>query len=505
MKSQIEIKELLKQVDFGDIDGLYDPNINAYFIDNQYKKPLLEDNKYFVIGRKGTGKSALYNWLHGNQVENEIMVSNKSFNDFPFEKLLQLSDDEFAKPNQYQSIWKNIIFSELARLLVTDQSNPIDDELKELDKYIKHIFGVDLTDLHKEVTRKVKKTSNSIGYDSTSVRIESGMEVDLYDGYKNLTKINDRLKALLSSYLKRYETKQYIIQFDQLDDNYTAYVNNANYIQCIISLFKSIYQINQSFRMDKIPVKVVAYLRSDIFNQFNRHDPESSRWEQYVLKLNWSIINKNDWYNSDLLKLLNARIKNSLPDIEGQSPFHTVFNKHIIKLNANRSRCGTGEDIFKYIVHRTLQRPRDLIQFCIKIQAEVKDTNKFNYQSIINAEKEYSLWLLGEIENEIAPIINDTQTLYELLRLLGRSHYTVSIFKSKFQSYSGKFNNINYEELLRILYGFGVILNVRVENNNIQEVFSIVRNDRSVFNRDLNLITHSGFYEGLHTSKFLKR
>ena len=314
--------ELLKQVNFGDIDGLYDPNINEYFIDNHYKSSILKENAYFVIGRKGTGKSALYNWLHRNQVEDGIMVSNKSFNDFPFEKLLQLSDDDFAKPNQYQSIWKNIIFSELAVLLTSDQSNPIDDNLLELNTYINHVFGVNLTDLHKEITRKVRKLSNTIGYDSTCIGTNNTTEKELYDGYRNLTKINDRLYRLLDNYLKRNPTKQYVIQFDQLDDNYSVFVNNTNYIQCIISLFKSIYQMNQSFRMVNIPVKIVAYLRSDIYNQFNKFDPESSRWEQYVLKLNWAIINRSDWHDSDLLKLLNARIKNSLPEFGSRRKYY---------------------------------------------------------------------------------------------------------------------------------------------------------------------------------------
>ena len=29
--------ELAKTIDWGDIDGLYDPNINSYFIDIEYK------------------------------------------------------------------------------------------------------------------------------------------------------------------------------------------------------------------------------------------------------------------------------------------------------------------------------------------------------------------------------------------------------------------------------------------------------------------------------------
>ena len=68
--------EYLLNVDFGDIDGLYDPNINQYFVDIEFKKSLLFEPKYFVIGRKGTGKSALYNWIYRNQNLDGIMVSN---------------------------------------------------------------------------------------------------------------------------------------------------------------------------------------------------------------------------------------------------------------------------------------------------------------------------------------------------------------------------------------------------------------------------------------------
>ena len=493
-----QLVDLFKKVNFGDIDGLYDPNINDYFIDNEYKRSLLHDTKYFVIGRKGTGKSSLYNWLYRNQSDEDIMVANKSFSDFPFEKLLKLSDDSFSKPNQYQSIWKNIICSEIARLIITDETNTCDDNWDELHRYIKHVFGQSIVDLHKEVVRKVSKSATSIGYDSSSLCLERGNEVEICDGYSNLTKINERLLYVISNYLKVNPTKLYVVQFDQLDDNYTQYTNRVEYIQCLISLFKSIYQINQSFRSSAIPIKVIAYLRSDIFNQFNRHDPESSRWEQYVLKLNWAIINKNDWDHCSLLKLINARISHSLPELNNKNPFYVFFN-------GNKYGSRRYDAVFKYIVHRTFQRPRDLIQFCIKIQNEVISTNKLTWQTIQNAEKEYSLWLLGEIENEIAPQINDTESLYELLRLFGREPYTLNKFRNLFNSYASHFRDYTDEDMLKLLYSFGIIFNVRLDNKKIVEQFSVIRNDRSVFNRDLNIKTHPGFYEGLHTIKFLSR
>ena len=111
--------------------------------------------------------------------------------------------------------------------------------------------------------------------------------------------------------------------------------------------------------------------------------------------------------------------------------------------------------------------------------------------------------MLSEIENEIAPIIKDTESLYEMLRLFGQKVYTVNKFREIYKNYASKFPEIDAEKMLRILYDFGIISNVSLVDGKIREQFSIVRNDRSVFNRDLNIITHSGFYCGLHTSKFL--
>ena len=155
-----------------------------------------------------------------------------------------------------------------------------------------------------------------------------------------------------------------------------------------------------------------------------------------------------------MLKLINARINSSISEFSSQSAFHTIFNKYKIKFN------GKPLDVFRYIIHRSFQRPRDIIQFCIKIQEECKSSNSLNYRTIHNAEKEYSLWLLSEVENEIAPIIKDTESLYEMLRLFGQKVYTVNKFREIYKNYTSKFPEIDAEKMLRILYDFGIISNV---------------------------------------------
>src|SRR5690606_13774764 len=145
---------------------------------------------------------------------------------------------------------------------------------------------------------------------------------------ENITIINKRLEQLVRSYLKRNRTRKYIIQFDQLDDNYTTFINNKAYFQCIISLFKAIYDLNLIFDYEKIPVKIIAYLRSDIYYEINTYDPDSARWDDHKHVLNWAIINKSDWDNPPLLQLINKRIANSyLPYQSVQNPLKELVNK----------------------------------------------------------------------------------------------------------------------------------------------------------------------------------
>ena len=135
------------------------------------------------------------------------------------------SDDSFSKPNQYQSIWRHIILTELAHMICMDQENYPDDDYNELNAVIHYLYGADIVDLYKTTTRKLVKTGGNIGFNGfVGVNSEQSKELELYDGFNNITRINERLGRVISSYLKRHQTKPYIIQFDQLDDNYTQFV-----------------------------------------------------------------------------------------------------------------------------------------------------------------------------------------------------------------------------------------------------------------------------------------
>ena len=491
LKDKIRI---IKAIDFGSIDGLNDKHLSSYFLDKNFWNKLVNGKEFFVIGRKGTGKSAIYTWIYEQQFKQGVLVENLSFQNFPFEKLLKLSDDDFSKPNQYQSIWRNIILSEIAAQIIKDQTAKVDEEYKELKKYVEHRFGTDLTELHQKVTTTTTKSEAGLQFKFFSGSKSAGKEMDLGDGFDNITAINKRLEQLIRSYLKRTRTRKYIIQFDQLDDNYTNYINNNAYFQCIISLFKAIYGLNLLFDYEKLPVKVIAYLRSDIYYEINAYDPESARWDDHKYLLNWSIINARDWHNAPLLQLINKRITTSNATITDKSQFHFLFKDDEMDI------LDEGYKIkpFKYIVHRSFHRPRDIVQFCKYIQREVKDSDQLDYRTFFNAEKRYSEWLLGEIANEIGPQIKHTKTLWAFLRALGERPFTKYHFTQTFLRGRNKNIEKSPQALMRFLYRLGVIMNINQVNGQT-EYFSIIRNERTELDERMKMKLHSGIIKGLNT------
>ena len=159
MMTEQEKIDYLKAVDFGDIDANADPNLDKNFIDNNYWAEIVEKPIYCVIGKNGTGKSAIYQFIKKKSIEKGINISNRDFGDFPFERLLTLSDDSFSKPNQYQSIWLHLILDIFIDMIVNSPNK--DKKLpsyKELKQYYDVCIG-DTVNLHKDSITKVKKSN----------------------------------------------------------------------------------------------------------------------------------------------------------------------------------------------------------------------------------------------------------------------------------------------------------------------------------------------------------
>ena len=114
-------------------------NNDQYFWSVKEVAQIQTGEKYFVIGRKGSGKTAICE--HFNQLRQHDVFSEKlSFKNFPFNELYSHKNQKFTTPNQYITLWKYLIYSSVCRLMLKNEA--VDSKLRtELTK----LYGDELS------------------------------------------------------------------------------------------------------------------------------------------------------------------------------------------------------------------------------------------------------------------------------------------------------------------------------------------------------------------------
>ena len=483
--------DLIKKIDFGEIDGYGDPNLEKYFLDNGYWDKIINDKIFFVVGKKGTGKSSIYQMIEKESFSNGCIVINKDFGEFPFEKLLRLQDDNFAKPNQYQTIWRNVILNLFVQAIskLPENNNTYYAEIKAYnDMYLGNAV-----ELHKDIISKTIKKEGTLLFHGIGAGTSKETGATYKYNEENITAVNACLNDLIVNYFLTGDSeRKIVIQFDRLDDNYNQYQDLEEYYQAIISLFKVVYTFNQLMRSKSIfNAKVVLYIRSDIMRAMASRDAESARWDDFRVDLNWGVNKIREIYQSNLYRMVDKRIKTSCAELSDKSFQDIFFVPHNIDYGDRR------RELFKSLVLQTLFRPRDLINLLKTLQKEINKSGTFNEQVYTDTLKKYANWLVNtEIANEINPILRDDyKYVIELLRLCGSKDLSVKTFTERYNSVKHGFKLLPLE-LLEFLYSVGIIENTWRDKTGRPMHRSIFRNEGD-FDRNLQLKIIPAVWNGL--------
>ena len=94
---------------------------NEIFVRNKYLDELLMPSKYFLIGEKGTGKTAYSVYLSNNNYK-ETIAQIKYLRETDYQKFIALKQDKQLQLSDYAAIWKVIILLLLAKAYVNKNS-----------------------------------------------------------------------------------------------------------------------------------------------------------------------------------------------------------------------------------------------------------------------------------------------------------------------------------------------------------------------------------------------
>ena len=297
---------------------------------------------------------------------------------------------------------------------------------------VENDFGVNLSGLFR-IFSKISVSFAGVGGTAEFSQTKSENDLNLMDA---LIKFEARLIKIL----RLLNKTKIVILIDKVDE---VWDDTEESKLMISGLLRATHFLNESLPMTKIMV----FLRSDIFDTLRFHD---------IDKLN-SLAERLTWSEADLKQLIENRLRISANlnfNRGSQEIWSQVFDKKV-----------RSQDSFKYILSRTLRRPRETIQFCNKALRIAQDAQHqvITEDDILSAEIQYSVEKLRDLSSEFLvqyPYLDGLYGLFQGFKLsFTRNEFEIRYqeAKDRLERLYPKLQFLNIDGVLQTLYGIGFL------------------------------------------------
>lgn len=439
---------------------------NKTFLADHYLEELLQPEKCFLMGEKGTGKTAYAVYLSNNKYKNNT-ADLKFIRETEYQKFISLKKEKHLDLSDYTNIWRVILLLLLAKQVAVQEPTIIPRFLKfkslnsAIDNYYMHAFSPEI--IHALNFVQEAKTAAEIVNKFINASVE-GKEILSFTESRfqtNLLYIQHNFESALQE-IKL--TNNHILFIDGIDirPHNIAY---DEYLDCVKGLVNAVWQLNNDFfpsiRDSKGRMKVVLLIRPDIFSSTGLQN-QNTKLRTNTVMLDWRTSYEN--YKSSQLYQLAGKILHSQQDsdITRSKSFHEIWEYYFpYEKLSNR---GYKDKAFIGFLKNSFYRPRDIIMMLFLLQENCKDAGLTEKDSHTLEDFEHSDfkrklsdYLLSEIKDQISFYYNDKD--YELfLRFFEYLHGSTSF---QYQEYLN-----SYQELIDHAQNSGYKIPTFMDNAN---------------------------------------
>lgn len=445
----------------------------------------INNEKFIILGRKGSGKSAIGEHIYDiAQSDPNIFVKFIRKTDVDIEQIVQIGIKENQRIEQ-EMLYKWVILTQLLYLITQNQNVSHLREMSSLKKFVHRNRGfIDIKNNEiKEIIRENGLNIN-LEYFKRFYKAAFNKNVTIKEEKASFFKLIPYLEDTIVNIFKQDAQNSYILIFDDLD---IGYYKSSNNIQTLSELLRiSRYYNNELFGRNQLHSKIIVLLRNDIAKHLRFNADSAKIFASYAVELNWyEEIYRLQEDKLNLKKFINKRIARNF-EINGMEymekrPWESFVNEQDF-ISSNKS-C------FKYILDHTFYRPRDLILF-------FKDIDRYNFPIPISRTNinlligNYADQMLFEIQNELAASFTseEIQAIITTLRLVqDKKPFSYDILENKLVL--NGFRD-NASEVIDELFYYSLIGNIN-EHNEVCFKFREKGSEICDINTNENLILHN--------------
>lgn len=454
-------------------------------------------SKSLVIGRKGSGKSALCLIL-----KKELNQEDKTYACVVTPDAIsadEIKRFQMAGINEQQSkklIWRYIFLVHICKFLLEASRNKCNSDwsaeseqfsdsdwskeqgcssqLNKIREFLVENREVDDMNFQENFWRIINRIQTALTFKAFGQSLQLTTNQAPNEGLDFNSKL-EFLESYLKEPLKHFKDYKLFLLVDKVDEIWDGNPSSNEMVIGLLMASKEINQMNSN-------VSCAVFLRTDIYEQLHFFDKDKLRGDEVPVL----------WNSETLPQIIleRARVSTKQENMATQDFWSQYLPSEIEDTKTS-----------DFIVAHTLMRPRDIIQLCNLCvdTARREGSDPVQVKHIRQALDMYSSWklndLLGEYRvnypflNDLLIIFSNTSYVLQRIRLEDIYNRINSALEDRYPSYR---QLLSIDSILNILYGIGFIGVERVG-----KVFFYYQDPRTVEDNDSIFTVHPAFRNAL--------
>lgn len=407
---------------------------NRIFLRTDALDGICSSSTFFLVGEKGTGKTAYAVYLSASPYRN-IVSTHKFIRETDYQKFISLKRQNSLSLSEYTDIWRVVIYVLIADSIWTSYENSgvifkskaFLNLKSALDEYYKGAFSPEIPTAIQIVENIDDVVKLLVKNDLVEIGAESNSS-------KGVTRSRQKFQTDLLSIQRAFESAFSSLK---LDATHLLFVDGVDirppsipyneYLDCVKGLANAIWSVNNDVfpRLRDSPgrLRSVLLLRPDIFNSLSLQNRNTKLRDNSVV-LNW-----NTWYKthrtSDLFLMADRMFgaqQEAMPTVGDSWDYYFPFDATNVKTDSGKYSS------FILFLRYSFHRPRDILSMLDILREKLPDDSDrvFTYEDLTTPDfrRAYGDYLLGEIRDSLSFYYDEfeIENFFKFFEYLDGSH-----------------------------------------------------------------------------------
>ena len=386
-------------------------NLSGYYLDTDQFQRALRGEVRLVVGRKGSGKTAIFAQVRDRTRRNRqnvvVDLRPDGYQLLKFKEMVLKYLGQGALEHTVTAFWEYLLLLEICYKLLEKDRLPHTRDPRLLGPYRKL---ASLYDSDEYVTEGdfSERLSSLLQHITDEYQSKYGDETNRTLTQQEITELLyrhdvNKLREQIVEYL-RLKNMLFLL-FDNLDKGWPTHGLTTTDVAILRALLEATRKLERQLQRREVSCSTLAFLRNDVYELLVSETPDRGKEGRVAL----------DWSDADLLRELIRRrlVYSDMPDRPFDDLWHRICVSHI-----------DGEESSQYLIDRCLMRPRALIDlanhcrgFAVNLghpKIEPDDIKKgveaFSSDLVVDIGYEIRD-ILPAAENVLYAFIGETQTL----------------------------------------------------------------------------------------------